>query len=119
MATPTALSTSLPHLPPRRVTPFPSSSASAAVPLHSRAARLRESRLAAAAPTVSEALDSANGAIPTAAKSGAARGYGREYFPLAAVVGQVRSFCCVWVRRFACSINGSGPVAVLPPEWSD
>ncbi|OEL16897.1 Magnesium-chelatase subunit ChlD, chloroplastic [Dichanthelium oligosanthes] len=85
MATATALSTSLPHLPPRRVTSFPSS---AAVPLPSRAARLRESRLAAAAPTAAEVLDSTNGAVPTAAMSGAAHGYGREYFPLAAVVGQ-------------------------------
>nr|CAB3497734.1 unnamed protein product [Digitaria exilis] len=89
MATATALSTSLPHLPPRRVTSFLSSSSSAAAPLHSRAARLREARLAAAAPTAaSEVLESTNGAVPTAAKSGAARGYGREYFPLAAVVGQ-------------------------------
>ncbi|RLN40318.1 magnesium-chelatase subunit ChlD, chloroplastic [Panicum miliaceum] len=80
MATATALSTSLPHLPRRRVTSFPSS---AAVSLPSRASRLRESRLAAAAPTASEVLDSTNGAVPTAA-----RGYGREYFPLAAVVGQ-------------------------------
>ncbi|CAN6280850.1 unnamed protein product [Urochloa humidicola] len=86
MATATALSTSLPHLPPRRVTSFPSSSS--AVPLPSRAARRRESRLAAAAPTASEVLDSTNGAVPTAAKSAASRGYGREYFPLAAVVGQ-------------------------------
>ncbi|CAN6297313.1 unnamed protein product [Urochloa humidicola] len=85
MATATALSTSLPHLPPRRVTSFPSSSA---VPLLSRAARRRESRLAAAAPTASEVLESTNGAVPTAAKSAASRGYGREYFPLAAVVGQ-------------------------------
>lgn len=84
MATATALSTSLPHLPPRRVTSFPS----AAVSLPSRASRLRESRLAAAVPTASEVLDSTNGAVPTAAKSAAARGYGREYFPLAAVVGQ-------------------------------
>ncbi|KAG2544994.1 hypothetical protein PVAP13_9KG399531 [Panicum virgatum] len=84
MATAPALSTSLPHLPPRRVTSFPS----AAVSLPSRASRLRESRLAAAAPTASEVLDSTNGAVPAAAKSAAARGYGREYFPLAAVVGQ-------------------------------
>ena len=88
MAPATALSTSLPHLPPCRVTSFPS----AAVSLPSRASRLRESRLAAAAPTASEVLDSTNGAVPTAAKSAAARGYGREYFPLAAVVGQVGNF---------------------------
>ena len=106
MATATALSTSLPHLPPRRVTSFPS----AAVSLPSRASRLRESRLAAAAPTASEVLDSTNGAVPAAAKSAAARGYGREYFPLAAVVGQVRNLCiavpasfCIGVRLIAWS----------------
>lgn len=88
MATATALSTSLPHLPPRRATSFPSAAAAVSLPVPSRAARLRESRLAAAAPAASEVLESTNGAIPTAAKGGAGRGYGREYFPLAAVVGQ-------------------------------
>lgn len=28
-------------------------------------------------------------------------------------------FCCIWVRLIAWSINGSGLVAVLSPEWSD
>ncbi|KAL6894317.1 hypothetical protein ACP4OV_008415 [Aristida adscensionis] len=89
MATPTALSTtSLPHLPPRRLPSLPSA---AAAPLPSRAARrgVAAARLAAAASTAAEVLDSTNGAVPAAAvKGGAARGYGREYFPLAAVVGQ-------------------------------
>lgn len=87
MATPTALSTSLPYLPPRRVISFPSAAA-VSLPVTSRPARLRDSRLAAAATSASEVLESTNGAVPTAAKGGAWRGYGREYFPLAAVVGQ-------------------------------
>lgn len=87
MATPTALSTSLPYLPPRRVISFPSAAA-VSLPVTSRPARLRDSRLAAAATSASEVLESTNGAVPTAAKDGAWRGYGREYFPLAAVVGQ-------------------------------
>jgi hypothetical protein len=89
MAMATALSTSLPHLQPRRL---PSSPA-AAVSLYTRAVRRREAptRLAAVA-AASELLDSTNGAV-TAPSSGTASGqqqYGREYFPLAAVVGQVR-----------------------------
>ncbi|TVU44458.1 hypothetical protein EJB05_03901, partial [Eragrostis curvula] len=84
MATATALSTSRPHLPPRRLPSFPSSSAS--VPF--RSVRRREARLAATASAASEVLESTNGAVPSAAKSSSARGYGREYFPLAAVVGQ-------------------------------
>ena len=103
MATATALSTSLPHLPPRRAASFPSAAA-VSLSVSSRAARLRESRLAAAAPAASEVLESTNGAIPTAPKGGAGRGYGREYFPLAAVVGQVRNSgvavstaCSLWV----------------------
>lgn len=87
MATATALSTSLPYLPPRRVISFPSAAA-VSLPVTSRPARLRDSRLAAAATSASEVLESTNGAVPTAAKGGAWRGYGREYFPLAAVVGQ-------------------------------
>lgn len=90
MATATALSTSLPYLPPRRVISFPSAAA-VSLPVTSRPARLRDSRLAAAATSASEVLESTNGAVPTAAKGGAWRGYGREYFPLAAVVGQVRN----------------------------
>lgn len=87
MATATALPTSLPYLPPRRVISFPSAAA-VSLPVTSRPARLRDSRLAAAATSASEVLESTNGAVPTAAKGGAWRGYGREYFPLAAVVGQ-------------------------------
>jgi hypothetical protein len=53
--------------------------------------------LSATASVASEFLDATNGAVPSAAKSGAGRGYGREYFPLAAVVGQVigARFCCL------------------------
>ncbi|KAM0927906.1 hypothetical protein ACQ4PT_002147 [Festuca glaucescens] len=87
MAMATALSTSLPHLQPRRL---PSSPATA-VSLYTRGVRRREAptRLAAVA-SASEVLDSTNGAVP-APSSGTASGqqqYGREYFPLAAVVGQ-------------------------------
>ena len=90
MAMATALSTSLPHLQPRRL---PSSPATA-VPLSSRSVRRREApaRLAAVA-EASEVLDSTNGAVtaaPTNFASSGQRQYGREYFPLAAVVGQVR-----------------------------
>ncbi|GJN22909.1 hypothetical protein PR202_gb10517 [Eleusine coracana subsp. coracana] len=85
MATATALSTSLPHLPPRRLSSCPSTSA---VSLPSRSARRRDTSLSATASAASEVLESTNGAVPSAAKSGASRGYGREYFPLAAVVGQ-------------------------------
>uniref|UniRef100_A0ACD5XDP0 Uncharacterized protein n=1 Tax=Avena sativa TaxID=4498 RepID=A0ACD5XDP0_AVESA len=87
MAMATALSTSLPHLQPRRLPSAPATT----VFLSSRGVRRREAsaRLAAVA-AASEVLDSANGAIP-APTSGAQSGqqqYGREYFPLAAVVGQ-------------------------------
>ncbi|KAK3148973.1 hypothetical protein QOZ80_3AG0211100 [Eleusine coracana subsp. coracana] len=85
MATATALSTSLPHLPPRRLPSCPSTSA---VSLPYRSARRRDASLSATASAASEVLESTNGAVPSAAKSGASRGYGREYFPLAAVVGQ-------------------------------
>ncbi|VAI23940.1 unnamed protein product [Triticum turgidum subsp. durum] len=83
----TALSASLPHLPPRRL---PSSPATA-VSLAPRSLRRREAppRLAAVA-SASEVLDSTNGAVPppaSPAPSGQQQ-YGREYFPLAAVVGQ-------------------------------
>ncbi|KAF6989954.1 hypothetical protein CFC21_007217 [Triticum aestivum] len=83
----TALSASLPHLPPRRL---PSSPA-AAVSLAPRGIRRREAppRLAAVA-SASEVLDSTNGAVPapTSPAPSGQQQYGREYFPLAAVVGQ-------------------------------
>ncbi|KAM3279304.1 hypothetical protein ACQJBY_046561 [Aegilops geniculata] len=83
----TALSASLPHLPPRRL---PSSPA-AAVSLAPRGLRRREAppRLAAVA-SASEVLDSTNGAVPapTSPAPSGQQQYGREYFPLAAVVGQ-------------------------------
>ncbi|KAM3261527.1 hypothetical protein ACQJBY_052288 [Aegilops geniculata] len=83
----TALSASLPHLPPRRL---PSSPA-AAVSLAPRGLRRREAppRLAAVA-SASEVLDSTNGAVPAPASPAPSgqQQYGREYFPLAAVVGQ-------------------------------
>ncbi|XBH73840.1 magnesium-chelatase subunit ChlD, chloroplastic isoform X2 [Aegilops tauschii subsp. strangulata] len=83
----TALSASLPHLPPRRL---PSSPA-ASVSLAPRGLRRREAppRLAAVA-SASEVLDSTNGAVPAPASPAPSgqQQYGREYFPLAAVVGQ-------------------------------
>ncbi|KAF0910969.1 hypothetical protein E2562_005359 [Oryza meyeriana var. granulata] len=86
MAMATALSASLPRLvPPRRR--FPPASPSA-----TRGVRLREAplpaRLAAAASAPSEVLDSTNGAVPSGRGGGVGQQYGREYFPLAAVVGQ-------------------------------
>ena len=102
MATATAFSTSLPHLTPRRSTSFPSAAAAVSLPVPSRAARLRESRLAAAAPAASEVLESTNGASPIRGQGRCE--YGRENFPLAAVIGQVRNSgaalpasCSLWV----------------------
>lgn len=87
----TALSTSLPHLPPRRLPSYPSASVS----LAPRGVRRREAppRLAAVA-SANEVLDSTNGAAsaPTSPAPSGQQKYGREYFPLAAVVGQVRRF---------------------------
>lgn len=101
MAMATALSTSLPHLPPHRLPSLPS----AAVPLIARGLRRRgappPARLAASVSAASEVLDSTNGAVP-AARSGTAGQYGREYFPLAAVVGQVRDFASI--LRFVLSV---------------
>ncbi|XP_015690121.2 magnesium-chelatase subunit ChlD, chloroplastic [Oryza brachyantha] len=81
-----ALSASLPRLlpplPPRRRLPATSPSPSP------RGVRLLPPpRLAAAASAPSEVLDSTNGAVPSG-RGGGGQQYGREYFPLAAVVGQ-------------------------------
>ncbi|CAM0877218.1 unnamed protein product [Alopecurus aequalis] len=87
MAMATALSTSLPHLQTRRLPTSPAT----AVSISSRAFRRREApaRLAAVA-AASEVLDPTNGAAtaPTSVAASGQRQYGREYFPLAAVVGQ-------------------------------
>ncbi|KAL5218667.1 hypothetical protein ABZP36_019351 [Zizania latifolia] len=81
----TALSASLTRLPPRHRLPTSHSA-------YSRGVRLREApppaRLAATASAApSEVLDSTNGAVPLA-RGVVGQNYGREYFPLAAVVGQ-------------------------------
>ncbi|KAE8785809.1 chloroplast Mg-chelatase subunit XANTHA-G precursor [Hordeum vulgare] len=83
-----ALSTSLPHLPPRRLPSHPV----AALSLAPRSYRRREApaRLAAVA-SAFEVLDSTNGAAPAPASLAPSgqQHYGREYFLLAVVVGQM------------------------------
>ena len=93
---------SLPHLPPRRATSFPSATATISLPVPSRNVWLRDSRLAAAALATSGVLESTNGASPIRGQGRCE--YGRENFPLAAVIGQVRNSgaalpasCSLWV----------------------
>uniref|UniRef100_A0A0D9W0K9 Mg-protoporphyrin IX chelatase n=1 Tax=Leersia perrieri TaxID=77586 RepID=A0A0D9W0K9_9ORYZ len=86
MAMATALSASLPRLlhPPRRR--IPASASRGGVRLRDSPLPARLSAAAAAASAPSEVLDSTNGALPSG--KGGGQQYGREYFPLAAVVGQ-------------------------------